>query len=133
MNVLTERILYIEDNEQALYLVTFLLKTRGYEVFQAQDGQEGINLAIRIKPDVILLDIQLPSMDGYTVVRILRSNPDLIETPIVALTSYAMPGDREKALASGCTGYIEKPIDPDTFLDQIGMYLQYDGLRESEQ
>lgn len=128
MNDMTERILYIEDKEQSLYLVTFLLKTRGYEVFQAHDGQEGINLAIRIKPDVILLDIQLPSMDGYTVARMLRSNPDFIRTPIVALTSYVLPGDREKALASGCTGYIEKPIDPDTFLDQIEMYLQNDGV-----
>jgi len=120
------RILYIEDNEQNLYLVTFLLKTKDYEVLQAQEGQEGIDLAIREKPDLILLDIQLPSMDGYTVAQVLRSNPDLAQTPIVALTSYAMAGDREKALASGCTGYIEKPINPDTFLNQIGVYLQDD-------
>jgi CheY-like chemotaxis protein len=126
MSGMTARVLYIEDNEQNLYLVTFLLKTRGYEVLQAQEGQEGIDLAIREKPDLILLDIQLPSMDGYAVAQLIRSNPDLMQTPIVALTSYAMAGDREKALASGCTGYIEKPINPDTFLNQIGGYLPDD-------
>ncbi|MBN2152155.1 MAG: response regulator [Candidatus Lokiarchaeota archaeon] len=124
------RILYIEDNEQNLYLVTFLLKTKGYEVLQAQESREGIDMATREKPDLILLDIQLPSMDGYTVARLLRGNPDLAKTPIVALTSYAMPGDREKALASGCTGYIEKPINPDTFLNQIATYMKTDMARE---
>jgi two-component system cell cycle response regulator DivK len=118
------RILYIEDNKQNLYLVTFLLKTKGYEVLQAKEGQEGIDIAIREKPDLILLDILLPSIDGYTVARSLRSIPDLKKTPIVAITSYAMAGDREKALAAGCTGYIEKPINPDTFLHQIETYLQ---------
>ena len=117
------RILYIEDNEQSLYLVTFLLKADGYEVLQARDGIEGVEAAGRQRPDLILLDIQLPGMDGYAVARRLRDNPDLAKTPIVALTSFAMAGDREKALASGCTGYIEKPINPDTFLVEIGQYL----------
>jgi two-component system, cell cycle response regulator DivK len=117
------RILYIEDNEQNLYLVTFLLNTKGYEVLQAKEGQQGIEIATRAKPDLILLDILLPSMDGYTVARFLRKHPDLKTTPIVALTSYAMAGDREKALAAGCTGYIEKPINPDTFLNQVGSFL----------
>ena len=126
------RILYIEDNEQNLYLVTFLLKTKNYEVLQAQEGQEGIDIATREKPDLILLDIQLPSMDGYTVAKHLRENPDLAQIPIVALTSYAMPGDREKALDSGCTGYIEKPINPDIFLNQISTYLQTNEITENE-
>jgi two-component system cell cycle response regulator DivK len=126
------RILYIEDNEQNMYLVTFLLERKGYEVLQAYDGQGGIATAFREKPDLILLDIQLPTMDGYTVARSLRNNPGLKKTPIVALTSYAMAGDREKALVSGCTGYIEKPINPDTFLNQIGIYLQNDVLEENE-
>ncbi len=125
------RILYIEDNEQNLYLVTFLLKRKGYEVLQAQEGREGIDVATREKPDLILLDIQLPSMDGYTVAKLLRSNPELAKTPIVAVTSYAMSGDREKALAAGCTGYIEKPINPDTFLNQIAVYLKTDPTGES--
>jgi len=117
------RILYVEDNEQSLYLVTFLLKSNGYEVIQALDGNEGLEAAVTFRPDLILLDMQLPSMDGYTVARRLRDNPDLAETPIVAITSFAMMGDREKALDAGCTGYIEKPINPETFLMEIGRYL----------
>jgi CheY-like chemotaxis protein len=117
------RILCIEDNEQNLYLVTFLLRSKGYEVLQAREGREGIDAAMRNRPDLILLDIQLPSMDGYEVARTLRTDPDLSEVPIVAVTSYAMVGDREKALGSGCSGFIEKPINPDTFLAQIEEYL----------
>ncbi len=119
-----KNILYIEDNEQNMYLVTFILEKHGYEVSAATDGQEGIDLAARIKPDLILLDIQLPRMDGYAVARHLRANPDLANIPIVAVTSYAMAGDRDKALAAGCTGYIEKPINPDTFMQQVEQHLQ---------
>ncbi len=79
-------------------------------------------MAIQTRPDLILLDIQLPIMDGYEVARRLRSNPELSKVPIIAVTSYAMSGDREKALSAGCNGYIEKPIDPDTFLAQIEKY-----------
>ncbi len=117
--VRTSRILIIEDNEQNLYLTTFILQQHGYEVFQARDGREGIRLAAEVRPDLILLDIQLPEIDGYAVARELRSNPQLDAVPIVAVTSYAMLGDRERILAEGCTGYIEKPINPDTFLTQI--------------
>lgn len=117
------KILYIEDNEQNLYLVRFLLEKHGYEVYAAMDGQEGIDSAGQARPDLILLDIQLPLMDGYTVARKLRENPDLADVPIVAVTSYAMTGDREKALASGCNGYIEKPINPDTFIQQVEQHL----------
>jgi CheY-like chemotaxis protein len=116
-------ILYIEDNEQNYYLVNVLLNTRNCKVLWAQDGQKGIDMADRSRPDLILLDIQLPVMDGYEVARRLRSNPDLSKIPIVAVTSYAMAGDREKALSAGCNGYIEKPIDPDTFLAQIDRYF----------
>jgi two-component system, cell cycle response regulator DivK len=116
-------ILIIEDNEQNLYLLTFILEKHGHLVKAAQDGQEGIDMAKRVKPDLILLDVQLPVMDGYAVARNLRSNPDLTKTPIIAVTSYAMPGDREKAIASGCTGYIEKPINPDTFIEQVEEHL----------
>ena len=118
-----KKILYIEDNEQNLYLVSFLLAKHGYDVLSARDGQAGIAEAANNKPDLILLDIQLPSMDGYAVARSLRSNHDLSDVPIVAVTSYAMVGDREKAMESGCTGYIEKPIDPDTFVAQVERYL----------
>ncbi|MGA2158471.1 MAG: response regulator [Dehalococcoidia bacterium] len=117
------KILYIEDNEQNFYLVKVLLSTRDYEVIWARDGQEGIDKAEQSGPDLILLDIQLPVMDGYEVASRLRSKPELTGIPIVAVTSYAMAGDREKALSAGCNGYIEKPIDPDTFLAQIDKYF----------
>jgi CheY-like chemotaxis protein len=114
-----KKILVIEDNQQNLYLMKYLLEDCGYEVFEAMDGKEGIEMAASISPDLILLDIQLPTMDGYAVARALRQNNELAKTPIVAVTSYAMPGDREKALEAGCSGYIEKPIDPDTFPAQV--------------
>ncbi len=112
-------ILVIEDNEQNLYLVRFILERSGYEVFAALDGESGIEMAASIRPDLILLDIQLPVMDGHTVARTLRQNEELVNTPIVAVTSYAMPGDREKTIEAGCNGYIEKPIDPLTFMTQV--------------
>ena len=117
------KILYIEDNDQSLYMTTFLLKSKGYEVLQARSGVEGIEAAVKSRPDLILLDMQLPLMDGYAVARRIRGYADLEKTPIVALTSFAMVGDREKALEAGCSGYIEKPINPETFLMEIGRYL----------
>lgn len=118
-----KKILVIEDNEQNLYLIRYILEKNGYEVAAATDGMAGIEAAAAVRPDLILLDIQLPVMDGYTVARRLREDPRTAPIPIVAVTSYAMAGDREKALASGCTGYIEKPIDPETFLAQVEAHL----------
>ncbi len=117
------KILVIEDNEQNLYLVTFLLENAGYEIIPARTGPEGIEVAGRNPPDLILLDIQLPGMDGYTVAAELRKLPDLAQAPIVAVTSYAMAGDKQQALQAGCTGYIEKPINPDAFVDQVATFL----------
>jgi two-component system, cell cycle response regulator DivK len=117
------KILLIEDNEQNRYLATFLLETHGYAVIPASDGALGIELAGRILPHLILLDIQLPTLDGYTVARELRNNPALKDIPIVAVTSYAMAGDREKTIAAGCNGYIEKPINPETFVAEISRFL----------
>lgn len=121
------KILVIEDNEQNLYLVKFILEKHGHEVFEARDGQEGINLAVSINPDLIILDIQLPVMDGYTVARQIRRNADLAQVPIIAVTSYAMAGDREKTIEAGCNGYIEKPINPDTFIQQVEQHLPLTG------
>lgn len=120
------RILLIEDNEQNAYLVDYLLGARDWEVISARDGPSGLRLAERESPDLILLDIQLPGMNGYEVARQLRKMEGLADIPIVAVTSYAMPGDRENCLAAGCTGYIEKPIDPATFADQVE---QFQGTR----
>jgi CheY-like chemotaxis protein len=118
-----KKILIIEDNEQNLYLATFILEKNGYEVVQARDGQEGIELAGQVHPALILLDIQLPVLDGYAVAQELRKNPSLASVPLVAVTSYAMVGDRERVLAAGCTGYLEKPINPETFISEITQYL----------
>jgi len=117
------KILYIEDNDQNFYLVSFILGKKGYDVIRARDGREGVDLATTLQPGLILLDIQLPVMDGYATARELRAHPALAGTPIIALTSYAMAGDREKALSAGCTGYIEKPINPRIFVAQIEEYL----------
>lgn len=126
-------ILLIEDNEKNRYLTTFILEKYGYNVVQAKDGQTGIMLARQIKPDLILLDIQLPVMDGYAVARELTKNGELQEVPIVAVTSYAMVGDRERILAAGCVGYLEKPINPATFVAEVEQYLPAQGLNNIEE
>lgn len=117
-------ILLIEDNEQNAYLVSYLLQARGWQIAHALDGPTGLALAGEAAPLMVLLDIQLPGMDGHEVARRLRSNPTLDKVPIVAVTSYAMQGDRERCMAAGCNGYIEKPIDPDTFAAQVERFLE---------
>ena len=93
------------------------------EVIQARDGPAGIRLAGQVQPVIILLDIQLPGMDGFQVLDELRRDRELDDIPVVALTSYAMAGDRERILAAGCNGYIEKPINPEVFIDQVELHL----------
>ena len=115
--------LIIEDNEQNMYMLSFLLEKNNYEVIQAFNGLDGIKAAKECLPDVILLDIQLPGMDGYQIARELRKRNDLNTIPIIAVTSHAMVGDREKAMESGATGYIEKPIDPDNFIQRMESYF----------
>ena len=125
------RVLVIEDNEQNLYLVTFLLERHGLEIVPARTGPQGVALAAHDPPDLILLDIQWPGMDGYEVARQLKRLPSLASVPIVAVTSYAMEGDRNRGLAAGCVGYIEKPINPDTFLSEIRPFLPADWQSEA--
>ena len=112
-------ILMIEDNEQNRYLATFLLEKSGHTVVHAPNGATGLELAKHNRFDLILLDIQIPGMDGYAVARALRDIPLLAAVPIIAVTSYAMAGDREKALEAGCNNYIEKPINPETFVEEV--------------
>lgn len=121
------RVLLIEDNEQNRYLATYLLEHHGYRVVSACDGPSAFALARTEAPDLILLDIQLPGMDGYAVARGLRDIAALRDVPIVAVTSYAMRGDRERALAAGCNGYVEKPINPDTFVAEVAAHVRGTG------
>ncbi|MGD9158499.1 MAG: response regulator [Desulfobacteraceae bacterium] len=118
-----QTVLIIEDNEQNMYLMNFILEKNDFKVLKAMDGKEGIDLACREKPDLVLLDIQLPRMDGYEVARRLRQTEEMKSVPIIAVTSYAMVGDREKAIEAGCTGYIEKPINPSTFIDEVKNFI----------
>jgi two-component system cell cycle response regulator DivK len=117
------KILVVEDNEQNRYLATFLLEARGHAVTGAVSGRLALELAAKIRPDLVLLDIQLPGMDGHEVARALQSDPQLRNIPIIAVTSYAMVGDRNKAFAAGAEGYIEKPINPQTFMDEVERFL----------
>jgi len=119
-----KRILVIEDNEANIYLVRFILEKSGHEVIEARDGASGVARAREPGLDLILVDIQLPDIDGLEVTRRIRGSGADQTVPIVALTSYAMAGDREKALAAGCAGYIEKPIDPETFMTELQKYFQ---------
>ena len=123
---MSDTILIIEDNPQNLYMMRFLLEKKGFIVLGAENGLDGIAMALRHKPRAILLDIQLPGMDGYAVAAELKKHGELKGTPIIAVTSYAMVGDREQILAAGATGYIEKPIDPETFVAEIIRYISRD-------
>jgi len=118
-----KKILVVEDNEANMYLISFILRKSGYEVLEARTGEEGVEFAIREKPDLVIMDIQLPGIDGQKATKRIRESEADEKIPIVALTSYVMTGDREKALKAGCTGYIEKPINPETFMDEIEKYL----------
>ena len=121
-----KKILVVEDNENNLYLMKFMLEENGYQVVEAVDGVEGVKLAAIEKPDLILMDMQLPLLDGYEATKQIKANEKITNIPIIAVTSYAMVGDREKTLKAGCNDYIEKPINPETILTKIE---QYDHLR----
>lgn len=117
-------ILIVEDNPLNMELARDLLETRGYLVREATTAQEGIDAIHSHKPDLVLMDVQLPGMDGLTATRLLRQDNTLTDLIIVALTAHAMKGDEEKVLQAGCNGYISKPIDTRQFTTQIAGYLQ---------
>jgi two-component system, cell cycle response regulator len=121
---MTSRILVIEDNQASLELMLYLLDAFGYTPLSACDGAEGVEVARRSQPDLILCDVQLPKLNGYEVCRELKSDPALRAIPLVAVTAYAMVGDREKLLAGGFDGYISKPINPETFMQQVKPFLR---------
>src|SRR5436853_7160394 len=113
------KILYIEDNPENRMLVRAVLEAAGYDLVEAEDGLAGIEAAIREEPALILLDINLPGVDGYEIVAILKSFPNLASTPVIAVTAYAMQGDRQRTLVAGCGGCLQKPITVDAFPGQV--------------
>lgn len=117
------KILYVEDNPQNMRLVRKMLLIGGYEMIEAVDGLTGIEVAIREMPDLILMDMNLPDIDGMEATARLRKNPQTAHIPIIALTANAMHGDRERFLASGCDGYIAKPITKNELLNTISHFL----------
>ena len=123
---MTARILVIEDNRDNMELVDILLRARGYTPLRATGGAEGVRLAIERRPDLILMDIQMPGMDGYEAAAAIRSHPDLGRARIVAITAFAMSGDRELAIAGGFDGYITKPLNTETFAAEIEQFLPPD-------
>jgi len=116
-----KKVLVVEDNERNMYLISFILEKMGHRVLQADSGEKGIELASREQPDLVLMDIQLPGIDGLEAAKRIRQSGDV---PIIAITSFAMTGDRERLLAAGCNGYIEKPINPETIMGEIAAYLE---------
>lgn len=118
-----KKVLVIEDNPLNMKLIRGLLQLGNFDMLEAVDAESGIELARKIRPDLILMDIQLPGMDGLSATRIIRNDSSLKEVPIVAVTSYAMQGDEQKAKSAGCSGYIVKPIDTRSFLDTISRYM----------
>ena len=111
--------LVIEDNEDNMVLITKLLQKFGYQTLQAQTGIKGYEMAIEMKPDFIILDIQLPDIGGIEVLKKIRASEEGKNIPVIAMTSYGMIGDRERLLAAGCNGYIEKPFKPRLVIPQI--------------
>lgn len=120
-----KKVLLIEDTEANLYLIRFILEKNNMNVIVAREGVLGIKLALEEQPDLVIMDVQLPDINGLEATRQIRQDERGKNLKIVALTSYAMTGDKEKALLAGCTGYMEKPINPETFVLELEKYLTY--------
>lgn len=118
-----DKILVVEDNALNMKLVRALLQLENYNVLEADSAETGIRLAKEHHPSLILMDIQLPGMDGFSATRMIKADPDLADVPVVALTALAMIGDRQKALDAGCAGYISKPLDTKAFPGLIAGFL----------
>jgi len=119
-----QTILYVEDNPENRLLVKRVLEAEGYKVIEADSGMTGLSKAVATRPDLVLMDINLPEIDGYELTRRLKRMRHLADVPVVAMTANVMKGDREKTLAAGCDGYIQKPIDVDQLPIQIARFLQ---------
>jgi two-component system, cell cycle response regulator DivK len=120
---MSKRILVIEDTEDNRQIIRDLLSSVGYELIEAMDGVSGVALAQKEHPDLILMDIQLPEIDGYEATRRIRAIPELARTPIIAVTSYALSGDEAKTREAGCDGYVAKPFSPRQLLAKVREFL----------
>jgi CheY-like chemotaxis protein len=120
---MTARVLVVEDNPANLSLMEYLLRAFGFSVLTATDGAEGVELARREAPDIVLMDLQMPKLNGFEAAKQLKANPALNRIPIVAVTAFAMLGDRDEILARGFDGYIAKPIVPETFAGQVQAFI----------
>jgi two-component system, cell cycle response regulator DivK len=118
-----KNILLVEDNPVNRRLAVFLLRSQGYEVREATTAQEAFEIIEKERPDLIVMDVQLPGMDGLEATRKIKAQPATADIPVIAVTSYAMKGDREKAMAAGCAGYVTKPIDKNIFIQEIAARL----------
>lgn len=119
-----KKILVVDDDKKSRYLVSFLLEKEGFEVIMATNGLEGIEAAEKQQVDLIIMDIKMPKMDGYETTRRIRRLKKYKSIPIIALTSYAITEDKEKAIKAGCTGYMSKPITPEIFISEIKKFLE---------
>lgn len=128
-----KKVLVVEDNKDNMRLITYALRKEGYEVIPAGTGEEGVELAIRVRPFFIIMDINLPDIDGLEATRRIRASEIDVSIPIIAITSYAMYGDRNKIIEAGCTACFEKPIDPLTIVDSIHKAIGMNGNDVSQQ
>jgi len=117
-------VLYVEDNPENRMLIRRILQAEGYHVLEAENSAAALHKLGETVPDLVLMDINLPEMDGYTLTNRIKSLPGMAEVPIIALTANVMKGDRERTLQAGCDGYIQKPVDVDNFPLEIGYYLE---------
>jgi two-component system, cell cycle response regulator DivK len=120
---MSKRILVVEDHEENRRILRLLLTKAGFELIEAETGEDGVRLAETERPDLILMDIQLPGLDGYEATRRIKANPELRAVPLIVVTSYALSGDDEKAFAAGCDAYVTKPFVPRQLLAKIREYL----------
>lgn len=117
------RILVVEDNMDTYELVRFILEKNGFETFLAMNGRDGVNAAGKQMPDLIIMDLSLPEMDGWTATRLIKGNPKTAFIPLIALTAHALPSDRQRAMDAGCDDYITKPMDLEELLEAIRRWI----------